>query len=58
LEVDVRLTDCPPLPLAGDAALWFFATEISLDPPIDPIHPPSVIDAATGDPVRVEPFMK
>jgi hypothetical protein len=57
VEVDVRLTGCPPLPLAGDAALWLFATVISLDPPIDPQNPPVVLDAATGATVKVELFI-
>ena len=37
---------------------YISATRITLDPVIDPAHPPTVIDAFDDEPVRVDPYLE
>jgi hypothetical protein len=55
LSVELRLIQ---IPSPGRSAIGlFFGTRIWLDEPVDSGHPPVVIDATTGDPIAVDPFI-
>ena len=55
LSVELRLIQ---IPSPGRSAIGlFFGTRIWLDKPVDSGHPPRIIDASTGDPVAVEPYL-
>ena len=55
LSVELRLIQ---IPSPGRTAIGLlFGTRIWLDQPVDGGRPPTIIDASTGDPVAVDPFI-
>ncbi len=56
VRVSLRLLTSPvPLPCTAEGI--YFATRITIDPPIDPAHAPTVVDENSGKSVSLKPFV-
>lgn len=58
LVIDLRIGSRSCFPGAVPAVAVYFAARIDLDVPVDPIHPPAVIDASNGESVPIEPWQE